>query len=335
VGIEYGDAYAVMLGSGDGYAMYGYAIGGSDTVIGSNAEAYWDGDAYAVNVLTGDAYILAEYSAGGNDHLVGGNAYGDGYGGQAGALNMMSGDALDAYGAIKVGNDELTGGTGMNDGYALNIMYGDVGSSLFGDNAEALGAAVGDMLGAFTADVSIEVSDPYAATTYGNDKLYGGAEQALNYMVGDTEELYGGDVGGNDLLVAGDWDTENYLVGDALYMEEGATGGNDRLVSGHSDDMMVGDAENNYGVGGKDVFVFAMDNGNDVILDFEVGKDKLSLMVFGKARYAFHVLSQDGRMEDTESGVLLHLDLEDPTSEYNTVLLVGVSAEELTMNSFM
>jgi Ca2+-binding RTX toxin-like protein len=63
-------------------------------------------------------------------------------------------------------------------------------------------------------------------------------------------------------------------------MSGDARGGNDRLVSGTGDDQMWGDASSMAAgtVGGRDVFAFLFgSNGDDIVWDFEQGKDKIEI----------------------------------------------------------
>jgi Ca2+-binding RTX toxin-like protein len=152
-------------------------------------------------------------------------------------------------------------------------------------------------------------------------------------MVGDTYYMYQGDKGGADVITGGGLGSENLLVGDA-FQATGAVGGADRLVSGAGDDQMYGDFMMNDGTskGGADVFVFGPDNGNDVIMDFQSGIDHIDLSAFGGFRsmpHTYRALVNSDRVEEQDGAVVIHLDVNDPTSDANTLTIVGVTMRDL------
>jgi len=123
--------------------------------------------------------------------------------------------------------------------------------------------------------------------TGGNDTITGGSDGATNYLYGDGNQLVSGGAyvakGGDDLLIAGD-NATNYMYGDALGVgstSQATTGGDDTLVSGTGNDEMWGDVASNVGTvkitGGADVFVFLQSSGDDIIHDFEDGKDLIDV----------------------------------------------------------
>ena len=91
-----------------------------------------------------------------------------------------------------------------------------------------------------------------------------------------------GSVAGDDVLKAGDGTNINSLYGDAQTAFGDVICGNDVLISSNGLDRMWGDTQFTDGqqITGIDLFVFAPDNGRDVIHDFEVGKDFLDLRAF-------------------------------------------------------
>ena len=90
--------------------------------------------------------------------------------------------------------------------------------------------------------------------TKGNDKFDKSGEDEAYYINAGM---------GDDRLTGGLGD--DFLVGGA---------GNDRLNGGKGDDSFIGGA-------GKDVFVFSGNAGNDTILDFVSGTDKIDLSAYG------------------------------------------------------
>jgi len=349
-GTVYADGYSangtgVFLG--DGYVMGDNAMGGADRITGADAYTY-AGSAEAVNYLVGDAVYQSGLSTFGNDVLLGGSAYVDGASeGSAEIVNYMIGDAATAAGAVKFGSDKLTGGNGSGDGFSVNLMYGDIVQAgdvesgalsvgaLLSDAMAAAGIVGVEALGALALpDLGISVAGAHTAMVFGNDILTGG-QFATNIMYGDSSRLSGGDRAGNDILIAGS-DSDNIMFGDAGTIEAGAFGGKDRLVSGTGNDVMFGDASSNAGTGGADVFVFAPGNGSDVVADFQVNVDRIDLTAFAASHLVrtFRAFVASGRVQDTEVGVVLHLDA-DPASESNTVLLAGVHLDGLSGSSFI
>lgn len=339
---SFGSATSIMYGVGDAFLMQGLSVGGADRVTGGNAVA----DAYAaatvINLLTGDAFYLLG-GTGGADIVTGGNAAGheDSYGVQL--VQYLLGDSLIAADTAMFGNDQLTGGAGAGDAYVTNLILGDalqvadIGSDAALTVESVLGAGVAGFMdlaaSIASADAGIAVT---VETVFGNDILKGGATQAVNLMVGDAAALLAGHRGGNDVLTGGGAGTINLMYGDAVQMGEGSYGGRDRLISGAGTDIMYGDASDSYGMGGADTFVFRAGNGNDVIVDFQVGVDKIDVTALKNAPFfrSFTTFASQ-RLEQTEGGVVIHLEVGNPASDNNTVLLAGVSLEELAAGSFI
>lgn len=89
-----------------------------------------------------------------------------------------------------------------------------------------------------------------------------GAEQGDTLIGGETRDLLRGQ-DGDDVLIGG--------------------GGVDRLRGGDGADTLIGGAgaDRLLGGGGADVFVMEVDGGGDVVLDFEVGIDRIDLSALG------------------------------------------------------
>ncbi len=117
-------------------------------------------------------------------------------------------------------------------------------------------------------------------------------DNRINGDAGD-DELYGGPGGGDDLLIGGPGDDRLYggIGNDTL---EGGPG-DDRLWGGPGDDMLDGGE-------GDDVFVIATGGGDDTVLDFGNGEDRIDLTAFADIQ---SVEDLDMRQQDT--GVVIDL----------------------------
>jgi len=120
-------------------------------------------------------------------------------------------------------------------------------------------------------------------------------------------------------------------------MYDNVVGGSDRLVSGTgSADYMWGDAvyKDAAAVGGSDVFVFAPNNGQDVMYDLEQGKDHIDLTAIKELDFAHLGISYlDGTYSDDnvsgQDAAVIGL------RGGNTITAVGFDASHpLTSNDF-
>ena len=111
-------------------------------------------------------------------------------------------------------------------------------------------------------------------------------------MAGD-DVLYGGPGGGDDLLMGGPGDDRIYggIGNDTL---QGGPG-DDRLRGGPDDDMLDGGEDD-------DVFFFAAAGGNDTILDFGNGEDRIDLAAFSEIQSL-----EDLDIQQQENAVVIDL----------------------------
>jgi serralysin len=276
---------------------------GTDVVFGNNA---------ANRITLKDGNDTA-YGRGGNDTLIGGRGNdrllgNDGndtlYGGE-GSDTLYGGEGSDTLYGGK-GSDTLHGGKG-NDrlfgGEGNDTLYGGEGNDrLFGGpgNDMLRGGHGSNMLDGGTGDDKLIGSDT------GNDVLYGGVGRDTLSGLSGADKLYGGDGGdwlyggrGNDILVGGAGD--DVLHGNLGHDKLSGGTGSDRLYGGSGNDVLSGGAgrdflwggagmdildggagnDNLTGGAGADIFVFRnLGHGNDRILDFENGIDRIDLTSF-------------------------------------------------------
>jgi Ca2+-binding RTX toxin-like protein len=151
-----------------------------------------------------------------------------------------------------------------------------------------------------------------AITTSGPDTEYGnGGDNTIRGMGGD--DTLGGR-GGKDRLF-GDAD-DDFLFGGA---------GKDKLFGGTGDDTLIGDGGSDrfYGGtgndrleldGGKDKVYYDVADGNqgrDLVLDFDIGTDKIFLVGYEPSASALSLLSTNGgtNVTLTETGQVIFLDI--------------------------
>lgn len=209
----------------------------------------------------------APYIAG-NDDITGGD----------GGDNLISGDFEDLV--VTNGGEVIAGSD--TSGFRANLNGGNNGSNTI----------VGD---AVSVTLRVTGDTDLPSVTFGDDGIDGGIN-STDLLVGDaisvtfevapevpdavTPSVTGGndtiESDGIDTVVIGDFDTVSS-------QGHGVTviGGDDRIVSGANDDILWGDVREILGevtlIGGADTFVFDGFEGDDTIMDFEVGKDKIEL----------------------------------------------------------
>ncbi|MFQ5565980.1 MAG: hypothetical protein ACE5EU_06430 [Paracoccaceae bacterium] len=264
----YADYNLITLSAGlPGTTTY---TGGDDTATGGSD----DGTVGATNTIYGDGNTVVLQAntsfTGGGDTLTGG----------ANSSNVIYGESFSANFSTNAsftgGNDTLNGGDGGAGFFGQNFLYGDTRGISFSSAAGADGESF----------------------TGGNDTVTGG-DGVSNSLHGDVQSISndGTFTGGNDTLTGGNNGAINAMIGDVLsgINVGNVTGGDDTLVSGtNANDTMTGDfgnissvaappagADPYVVVGGADTFVFATNNGQDTIKDFEAGKDKINLNATG------------------------------------------------------
>ena len=248
---------------------------------------------------------------GGRDHLYGGNGDDQLFGGVD--RDILAGQAGNDALHGESQNDRLWGGGGddtLYGGGGDDLLHGHSGEDLlYGDagNDTLAGQAHDDYLEGGTGDDRLWGGG-------GNDTLRGGDDDDLLVSHAGEDTLVGG--AGNDTL-AGQGDN------DTLYGESGndrlfGGGGNDRLFGGTGDDLL-------HGALGNDVFVFGLAHGDDEIVGFTDGEDRMDLT--GLDLDGFH----DVHATAAEGGVRLDL----TGAGGGTIELCGFSIADLDAADFL
>ncbi|CAO3456932.1 hypothetical protein [Azospirillum argentinense] len=242
------------------------AVVGNATLVGGDGEqiVYGDDHEQYMHLGAGDDIL---HGGGGNDTIT-----------SAGGNDTLYGDDGDDVVHGGAGNDLIGGGTG-NDrlfgGTGNDILFGEEGDdTLTGEegNDTLSGGSGNDLLFGEDGDDLLSGDD-------GDDTISGGSgnDTALG---GSGNDLIGLGAG-NDLGVGGDGD-------DTLFGEEGddtlfGGAGNDLLHGGSGNDLLFADggADTLWGGAGADVFAFGRNSGGSVVMDFEVGVDRLAFYEAG------------------------------------------------------
>ena len=275
----------------DGTARGGYAEG--DTFPGRETVEYVDAAGQRQTVEEPDVEDL--YGSFHNDALAGNH--------RANLLRGLGGnDRLDGREGPDVleggaGADRLSGGPGAD---TASYLYSDAGVVVrLHDGSARGGHARGDVFaGADVFDYTDADGNAQQAQVPDIEHLYGSAHNDV--LAGDgranelsggpgNDTLYGGPRGGGDLLEGGTGDDRLYggKGDDTLQGGPGADAlrggsGNDTLDGGPGNDVLNGGPGNDALAGGpgNDTFVPAPGGGDDTILDFKAGADKIDLAAF-------------------------------------------------------
>ena len=244
----------------------------------------------------------------------------------------------------------------LNEG----LMQGDVFTSLGADQVVNRGTIEGDVRLSADDDSFDGAGGRVAGTVQGeggNDMLSGGAfadhldggseNDTLKGHEGDDtllgqdgndhlrghaglDSLNGGS--GNDRLEGG-WD-DDHLIGDAGFDTLYGNSGDDFLDGGGRNDLLIGGKGNDtmIGGGGADTFVIRrVGNGDDEVLDFQNGGDRVDLSALGVQNFnwlanIFNAFSQDA------DGVVIDLAA---AGGSGSIRLVGVTVADMDASDFI
>ncbi len=264
--------------------------GDSDQIIGTSANDTLTGTELNDTILggegdddiagaDGDDTILGEI---GEDTIRGGQGDDTIDGGTG--HDRLYGDDGDDLIVAGPDNDVVEGGPGndfvLADGGNDRLILGDGDDIAFGGSGRdiILGGAGRDTLdgGASQDELDGQAGDDELWGAGDRDVLFGGPGDDALSGGNDPDELYGQD--GKDALVGGNGNDllDGGLGDDVLF---GNTG-DDTLIGGAGHDRFWGGAGNDVlrGDGGRDLFVFGLDHGQDTILDFSPGADRIQIL---------------------------------------------------------
>ncbi len=311
-------------GSGDDVVKGG---SGNDSLTGTSGDDQLYGD-NGHDDLAGGSGNDQLFGGSGNDELAG-NSGADILDGGSGNDVLVAGSGNDMLQGGS-GNDELHGNSGddlLDGGYGNDTINGGSGIDTvdYGDWSKKINANLltGSVSGNGT-DTLISVEN-VLGTAY-SDSIVGNRKDNELSGQGGNDRLIG--YSGNDILHGGDG--EDYLNGvsgsDILYggsdddVIRGGKG-SDEIVGGLGDDTLYG-AELGRNDLTKDLFVFNVGDGQDLIVDFEVGIDQLVLSDdHSAATYAACLL-------DSGEGAIFDFSQIDLTWD-DSMLFEGVSVADL------
>lgn len=320
-----GTAAAETL-NGTAYDDYLYGLAGNDTINGGAGDDVIIGGAGADVIDGGDGSDTISYATSTAAVTVrtyegvgyGGDAQGDSFSG----IDNLIGSAF---------NDVLNGGSKSNTLFGLDgndTIYGLDGADLIdlgnghdrgngGEMADTVyGGAGNDSFGGGDGNDLLYAGDGYDTMDGegGNDTIYGGT--GFDSLTGGNGDdwLIGED--GKDTLMGGAGaDTlEGGLWNDVLRGEDGA----DRLIGGVGNDTLDGGTA----AGEVDVFVFDLDDGWDMVENFQNGVDKIEFLS-GAVTFASLTMST------ATDGVQIFYDTGD------SFVLKGMTLAQMTVDDFI
>ncbi|MEL6233161.1 MAG: M10 family metallopeptidase [Pseudomonadota bacterium] len=266
------------------------------TGLGDNDRLIGNGGNDRINGNGGKDSI---YGRAGNDQL-----WGDGdkdlLSGEAGTDTLYGGDH----------NDKLYGGS------EADMLYGG------GHNDKLFGGSQGDQLfgGAGNDHLSGQGDADSLYGGLGKDKLTGGAGSDVMAGGADKDSMRAGT--GNDMLLgdAGDDRLDGEAGSDTI---DGGAGA-DRINGGSEDDVLMGGAGNDMLTGGEgaDIFVFSTGDEADMIRDFDIAEDFVSVSGLGATALS------DFTIVDDRKGVIL-------TLGSDSLQLRKISEAELSADFFL
>jgi hypothetical protein len=287
---------------GDVSALAGQAHGGDDVLDIS----------YRSPTAIGDALSIADYAHGGDDQISSTTSQGTAT--SVGDAVSLSGHATGGDDTVSAATVFLGGSVSIGDANSMTdyARGGDDVVTAAGTGKFSLGNAFGD------------------AGTMSGHAVGGSDTVTASVAFGDAGSLRDNAQGGDDVVTGEDhspyW--KNLLYGDGAELLDHASGGNDTVVGTDSAaDQMWGDAATvqSTATTGADLFVIRSYGGQDEIMDFQPGKDRIEIDGYGLTGFA----DLSSHVQNTADGVLISLD------DYNSVLVRGVTVAQLAAGDFV
>ncbi len=277
----------ITAGSGDDNL---YLRGGNNTIDvgdGANLVGLGGGDD-DVTAGTGDDFVYSIDGGGGTDSYAldeGNNTVWV----EGGDVTVTAGDGVNSIG-LADGLNDVTLGNGNNIVYNVNDAAGTHTISM-GDGDNVVWMTAG------SSDVTVGNGNNIIGLGAGDDVVNAGNGNNQISLI-DPDSITDADPNGNDIITTGSGDDEIFLGngnntidagnGDNLISVRGGTNdiltgtGNDEIFGGIGDDLINPGTGNNtvFGDTGVDTFGLADGIGITTILDFTVGTDTLSNVLF-------------------------------------------------------
>lgn len=334
--------FVMIVDDGNQGSQSGVSVGADIDAIGATSTAgRIVGSGLADNVVGTAAGEVIDAGSGGD--TVSGGAGNDTLNGEGGNDTIFGGAGRDVIDG-GFGDDQLFGGRAPEGdlifgGQGSDQIFSNAGSdTLYGDGINVIGGG-NDVIGTGAGSDRADGGD-------GNDTLFGGGDAGSDRLNGNNgnDVAYGGR--GTDILDGGDGDDE--MGGGAGVDTVIGGSGNDTLFGGADADRIVGGTGGDliYGGTGDDNIFLAgptigtasardgntdivgaiANNGNDVVVGFEVGIDDVLLRETGLTSFA----QVDAALSNNAQG-----DAVLTISAGNTIRFVGVSEDQLTAADFV
>jgi len=323
------DGVAVDLAAGIAIGYGSDSLTVIETIVGSAFDDTLSGDGGA-NGLLGSGGADTLFAGGGNDTLTGG-AGNDALDGGEGRDRLDGGDGEDVL-LGGSGDDTLIGGTGndtLDGGDGNAVLDGGEGF----DTVSFASASSGARIGVFDSGDE--------ASLIGDGGWWDGDETRISLQ---SIEAFAGSKY-NDRLDAALWHCSRYvwLNGDAGRDVIAGGYGNDMLTGGSGDDRLWDGGGNDTLEGGSGRDTFSADgtiydypdhqNYHDMILDFEIGIDRLA--IYGWELYDWDPVTLLETFEELKANfeqigndTVIHI------SDRNSLTLVGIDADSLSADYF-
>lgn len=233
-------------------------------------------------------------------------------------LNQTAPDEGTVENGVVAAHPGFNGSVGNPDGGPVNILSGDA--------VTAAGTVIDPSVADFTANPDepiLRITIDQLSAEGGDDQLFGGDGQDRIEGGGGNDQLFGEN--GDDSLYGGIGDDK--LSGGQGQDQLQGGDGNDHLAGDQGDDRIDGGEGNDILEGGdnNDTFIFTESSGQDSVIDFGQGEDRIDLSAFDFADFD----AEMGAVEEVDGDTVIDL------GDGAQITLVGVRVDELEQNDFI